>query len=189
MSHFCGKIGSFRIRGKRSCFFWTISTNCATKPEFPARSTASINHCPSPANIEITFTSENKTFSTKTDKKGFYQIYDLPAGTYLIEAKLPRGWKAEDDEYYLMSEQFIRDPLRSMKNSKKPLVNQFYFHLSNNKVMSSSIFSQFPTIRFAEKFFRLSASRCRMFAFRLSLPIRRKKNTSLQTARMKKANL
>lgn len=36
-----------------------------------------------------------KTYEIKTDKNGVYEIYDLPAGKYLIEAEAPRGWKLE----------------------------------------------------------------------------------------------
>lgn len=37
----------------------------------------------------------NKTYEVKTDKNGVFEIYDLPAGKYLIEPELPFGWKVD----------------------------------------------------------------------------------------------
>jgi len=34
-----------------------------------------------------------KTYETKTDKDGFFEIYDLPPGKYFIEPETPPGWK------------------------------------------------------------------------------------------------
>lgn len=39
----------------------------------------------------------NKVHEVKTDEKGFYEIYDLPAGGYQFEIETPAGWKAESD--------------------------------------------------------------------------------------------
>lgn len=84
--------------------------------------------CPSPANIEIKFIGKSKTFTIKTDKNGFYQIYNLPAGLYLIEAKLSPGWKADDNSYSLFRTRgFI--PFYAEEKMKKPLLNQFYIRL------------------------------------------------------------
>lgn len=38
----------------------------------------------------------NKTYEVKTDKNGFYEIYDLPAGRYLIQPEIPDGWKVNN---------------------------------------------------------------------------------------------
>ncbi len=135
---FCGKSGSLEYAANDLLFLDNLD-----KLRGKTRISGEINcfdkSCPSPANIEITFTLENKTFSTKTDKKGFYQIYDLPAGTYLIEAKLPRGWKAGNEEYDLMmNSSYVR---YDYKNLKKPQINQFYFHLGNKDHIEFDFFS------------------------------------------------
>jgi hypothetical protein len=41
----------------------------------------------------IRITVANKSHEVKTDERGFYEILDLPPGTYLIEADTPPGWK------------------------------------------------------------------------------------------------
>ena len=33
------------------------------------------------------------TYETKTDENGVYEIYDLPAGRYLVEPEVTKGWK------------------------------------------------------------------------------------------------
>lgn len=37
----------------------------------------------------------NKSYEVKTDRNGVYEIYDLPAGKYLIEPEIPLGWKID----------------------------------------------------------------------------------------------
>ncbi|HEV2799739.1 MAG TPA: carboxypeptidase regulatory-like domain-containing protein [Pyrinomonadaceae bacterium] len=49
-----------------------------------------------------------KTYEVKTDKHGVYEIYDLPAGKYLIEPEVPTGWQL--NQYYLRdSSSFLPD--------------------------------------------------------------------------------
>lgn len=48
---------------------------------------------PSCANVKIKIIGKSKVYETKTDKDRFYEIYDLPAGEYLIEPQMPKGWK------------------------------------------------------------------------------------------------
>lgn len=36
---------------------------------------------------------EKKTYHLKTDAQGVYEIYDLPAGEYVVEPETPAGWK------------------------------------------------------------------------------------------------
>lgn len=48
---------------------------------------------------QIRITGAGKSYEVKTDKNGVYEIYDLPAGQYLVEPELPPGWKV--DPYYL----------------------------------------------------------------------------------------
>lgn len=50
---------------------------------------------PSFANIKIKIIGKNKVFETTTDKNGFYEIYDLPPGLYLIEPQFIKGWKVD----------------------------------------------------------------------------------------------
>lgn len=40
-----------------------------------------------------------KIYEVKTDKHGVYEIYDLPAGQYVVEPDIAAGWKLSD--YYL----------------------------------------------------------------------------------------
>lgn len=46
----------------------------------------------------IRITGAGKTHELKTDADGVYEIYDLPAGQYLVEPEIPPGWKF--DSYY-----------------------------------------------------------------------------------------
>lgn len=52
---------------------------------------------PNLADIKIRFTGAAGAFETKTDKSGYYEIYDLPAGDYSMEFTPPAGWKASED--------------------------------------------------------------------------------------------
>jgi hypothetical protein len=47
----------------------------------------------------IRFIGADKTYEVKTDQNGVYEIYDLPAGTYLVDAGSPPGWKV--DKFWL----------------------------------------------------------------------------------------
>lgn len=42
---------------------------------------------------------KKKTYELKTDDRGFFEIYDLPPGEYLVEPEIPAGWKI--DPYWL----------------------------------------------------------------------------------------
>ena len=53
-------------------------------------------------NIEgnkIKIIGEKKTYETKTDKNGVFEIYNLPPGKYFIEPEMMAGWKI--DPYWL----------------------------------------------------------------------------------------
>ena len=50
---------------------------------------------PNFANIDIKIIGKNETFTTKTDKSGFYEIYGLPPGEYLVEPTQPFGWRID----------------------------------------------------------------------------------------------
>ena len=48
------------------------------------------------ANKRIRIIGEKETFETKTDSKGVFEIYDLPAGEYSLEPEVPKGWAIMD---------------------------------------------------------------------------------------------
>jgi len=45
------------------------------------------------ANKQIRISGENRTYLTKTDANGVYEIYDLPPGNYVLQPEIPTGWK------------------------------------------------------------------------------------------------
>ncbi len=45
------------------------------------------------ADRKIRIVGPNRTWELKTDDKGVYEIYDLPAGRYYVEPEVPKGWK------------------------------------------------------------------------------------------------
>ena len=47
------------------------------------------------AEKKIKIIGPNKTYETKTDKDGVFELYDLPAGKYFIEPEMPPGWKID----------------------------------------------------------------------------------------------
>jgi hypothetical protein len=44
---------------------------------------------------KIKIIGPKKTYETKADKTGVFEIYDLPAGKYFIEPEVPAGWKID----------------------------------------------------------------------------------------------
>ena len=47
------------------------------------------------ANKKIRIVSEKKSFETKTDENGIYEIYDLPPGKYRLEPEMQKGWRID----------------------------------------------------------------------------------------------
>lgn len=45
------------------------------------------------AGLKVRITGDKRTVEVKTDKDGVYEIYDLPAGRYFVDAEIPKGWK------------------------------------------------------------------------------------------------
>jgi hypothetical protein len=43
--------------------------------------------------IVVRIVGGDKSYEVKTNKEGVYEIYDLPAGEYLIEPQVPTGWE------------------------------------------------------------------------------------------------
>ena len=46
------------------------------------------------ANKTIRIIGEKRTYLTKTDANGVYEIYDLPPGNYVIQPEVPPGWQS-----------------------------------------------------------------------------------------------
>ena len=44
------------------------------------------------ANRTIRITGDKKTYETKTNANGVFEIYDLPPGKYVLEPEIPNGW-------------------------------------------------------------------------------------------------
>jgi hypothetical protein len=44
---------------------------------------------------KIKIIGSKKTYETKTDEDGVFEIYDLPPGKYFIEPEMPAGWKID----------------------------------------------------------------------------------------------
>jgi hypothetical protein len=49
------------------------------------------------ANRTVRVVGAKKTYEVKTDEDGVYEIYDLPAGRYLVEPEMRPGWKIDAD--------------------------------------------------------------------------------------------
>ena len=47
------------------------------------------------AGKKIKIIGPKKTYETKTDKDGVFEIYDLPPGKYFVEPEMPAGWKID----------------------------------------------------------------------------------------------
>lgn len=45
------------------------------------------------AGRKIRIAGAGHTYEVKTDRDGVYEIYDVPAGEYLVEPEVPRGWR------------------------------------------------------------------------------------------------
>lgn len=51
---------------------------------------------PNVAKVKVRIIGNSKTYETVTDKHGFYEIYDLPAGKYYIEPLVQKGWRVNE---------------------------------------------------------------------------------------------
>ncbi len=49
-----------------------------------------------PENIKVKIVGKTKSFVAKTNKDGFFEVYDLPEGDYVVEPEIPFGWKIND---------------------------------------------------------------------------------------------
>jgi hypothetical protein len=68
----------------------------------------------------VRITGAGKIYEAKTDANGVYEIYDVPAGQYLVEPETPPGWKV--NEYYLGYASSFAG-LGADKSAKKILLN------------------------------------------------------------------
>jgi hypothetical protein len=54
------------------------------------------NEGPRFADLKIKIIGKQKVYFAKTNKDGFFEIYDLPPGDYLVQPTIPFGWKIND---------------------------------------------------------------------------------------------
>ncbi len=76
------------------------------------------DEAPSFANVKIKIVGKKKTYETKTDADGVYEIYDLPAGEYSVEPQTPNGWKLEDYMLRRQMEGYSENPTVIGRKSK-----------------------------------------------------------------------
>lgn len=69
---------------------------------------------------KIKIIGPKKTYQTKTDKDGVFEIYDLPPGKYVIEPETAPGWKV-DPSWFRYSASIIGSEIR---NPEIPLPKQ-----------------------------------------------------------------
>lgn len=62
---------------------------------------------PNFANYKIKIIGRNKVYKTTTDENGFYEIYDLPAGEYIIKPQKLKGWTIR--EFFLKYSPSVKD--------------------------------------------------------------------------------
>lgn len=63
---------------------------------------------------KIKIIGPKKTYETKTNKDGVFEIYDLPPGKYFVEPETPKGWKI-DRSWLEYSPSIVRDDLDEPK--------------------------------------------------------------------------
>jgi len=74
----------------------------------------------------------NKTYELKTDDDGFFEIYDLPPGNYMIEPQIPAGWKI-DPHWFRYSPSVPYDEERK-PGTQVPIILEAKKHASVNIV-------------------------------------------------------
>jgi len=72
------------------------------------------------AGRKIRIIGANKTYEVKTNEDGVYEIYDVPAGKYLVEPELPAGWKI-DQGWLRYSPSFIGDRVETGSIKRVPI--------------------------------------------------------------------
>jgi hypothetical protein len=70
--------------------------------------------------IEVRITGKNVRFKTKYKKGGFFEIYDVPPGEYLLELLPPQGWKAGNHwRHHRDIEEYSPDTLAKLKKNQR----------------------------------------------------------------------
>lgn len=87
------------------------------------------SYSPGFGNLRIKIIGKNKTFTTKTNERGFFEIYDLPAGDYIVEPERPKGWKVDVG----MLEYMNSYDFDYREGSEKLKENQFPIRLEKGK--------------------------------------------------------
>jgi hypothetical protein len=60
--------------------------------------TSSLNSGLKVDGMKIKFIGPTRTYETKTNKDGVFEIYDLPPGKYFVEPDMPAGWRIDPFE-------------------------------------------------------------------------------------------
>lgn len=77
---------------------------------------------------KIRIIGADKTYQVKTDKNGVYEIYDLPAGQYLVEPEIPFGWKL--DQYWVSRSRSLADGEERKSLKQVPIMLQPKKHVA-----------------------------------------------------------
>jgi hypothetical protein len=71
--------------------------------------------------IEVRIKGKNAQFKTKYVKGGFFEVYDIPPGEYLLEVFAPSGWKTVYWRYRSAIQEFDHEALRELKKNQRPI--------------------------------------------------------------------
>lgn len=121
--------------------------------------------------VKVLIVGKNRTYETKTDKNGIYEIYDLPFGEYVIKPQVPKFMTADyiysnsSDEEELDEEEYdlqMADQLLLLKPKKHAYFN-FVFKVNNiirgriydasGKKMNGVCLKLIPAYGIASKYF------------------------------------
>ena len=80
------------------------------------------------AGRKIRIIGDKRTVELKTDDNGVYEIYDLPAGRYLIEPEIPKGGKIA--QYWLRDSPSLDRNAKELSLPKIPIVLEANKHAS-----------------------------------------------------------
>lgn len=92
----CGRGGDVRHVGDDLLFLNNLA-KASGRARLSGRIAFDSAEGPGVANRTIRVVSAKQTYEVKTDENGVYEIYDLPAGRYLVEPETQPGWKIDAD--------------------------------------------------------------------------------------------